>query len=403
VRAVPERHRRTAMTERLYYTDAYLTAFDAKVVDRGDGSRRLYLDRTAFYPTSGGQPHDLGTLGGIPVADVIDEESRIAHILAEPTTAETVHGELDWPRRFDYMQQHTGQHLLSAVFADDFNHSTLSVHFGPESSTLDLDCEAVDDEVIQRAEQRANQVIAENRPVTITFEDAGTALGLRKMTARDGIIRVVSIAGADRSACGGTHVRTTGEIGVVLLRRQERIRRTARLEFVCGMRAARRARGDFEALSRISQGLSAGIDDAPGLVQLQSEQLHDLQGRVRKLESDLHVYRARERYDATPPDATGLRRVMERSPHGSPDEWRAFALAYCSLPRAVFIACSDSPPSVLLATSADAGLDAGRELKSALSAVGGRGGGSPRMAQGSVPSASLLEPVLRALSLTPNA
>ncbi len=132
------------MTERLYYTDAYLRSFDARVVDRAKDGRTIYLDRTAFYPTSGGQPFDTGTLGGVAVADVVDEGERIAHVLAAPAPAsDTVHGEIDWTRRFDNMQQHTGQHLLSAIFADRFKLETVSVHFGAESSTLDLDTESL--------------------------------------------------------------------------------------------------------------------------------------------------------------------------------------------------------------------------------------------------------------------
>src|SRR3954462_5788992 len=128
-----------AVTERLYYTDAYLTVFDAAVVGRADGGHRVYLDRTAFYPTSGGQPLDTGRLGGVEVVDVVDEGDRVAHLLAAPAPGERLEGAVDWPRRFDHMQQHTGQHLLSAVIADRFGHATVSVHFGRESATLDLD------------------------------------------------------------------------------------------------------------------------------------------------------------------------------------------------------------------------------------------------------------------------
>ena len=218
------------MTSRLYYTDSYLTAFEARIVDRTDDGRRLYLDRTAFYPTSGGQPHDLGTLAGAPVVDVVDEDDRVAHLLAEPANGtELVRGEIDWRRRFDHMQQHTGQHLLSAILHDLFGHQTVSVHFGAESSSLDLDVGAIDRERIVEAERRANEIIWENRPVTVTFEDAATAPALRKAPTREGTLRVVSIDGVDRSACGGTHVRATGEIGALLVRSVERVKKQARL------------------------------------------------------------------------------------------------------------------------------------------------------------------------------
>src|SRR4051812_22154321 len=128
------------MTERLYYTDAYRSTFRARVVDRSDDGRRIYLNESAFYPTSGGQPHDTGTLGGIAVIDVVDEDDRVAHVLAEPMAADVpaVEGAVDWARRFDFMQQHTGQHLLSAMLEDRYGWSTVSVHFGVASSTLDV-------------------------------------------------------------------------------------------------------------------------------------------------------------------------------------------------------------------------------------------------------------------------
>ena len=388
------------MTERLYYNDAYLATFEARVVGRDGDGRRIYLDRTAFYPTSGGQPHDLGNISGIAVEDVVDEDERIAHLVAAPIADDVVRGEIDWRRRFDFMQQHTGQHLISAVFADHFQRPTISVHFGVESSTLDLEGELLEDDALREAERIANQMIAENRAVQVTFEDSASAIGLRKSPARAGTIRVISIERLDRSACGGTHVRRTGEIGILLLRRQEKIRKAARVEFVCGDRALARARRDFEALSQVAQVLSASLDDAPGLVTGQADQLRDSQNRIRRLENELHAYHARERYERATPDADGVRRVVERRADGTPDEWRSFALAYCELPKAVFVGVTERPPAILVAASSDAGLDAGKTLKTAIATVGGRGGGSPRMAQGSVPTVEALDVILRVLGVS---
>ena len=182
------------MTTRLYYSDSYLRTFDARVVDRADGGRCIYLDHTAFYPTSGGQPNDLGTLGGVAVRDVIDEGDRIAHRLEAPCDGDAVTGEIDWSRRFDHMQQHSGQHLLSAVLAEQFGWNTVSVHFGADISTLDLDVPAVTPERAADAEQRANEVVCEDRPVRVSYEDAASAAGLRKASDRDGTLRIVTIA-----------------------------------------------------------------------------------------------------------------------------------------------------------------------------------------------------------------
>lgn len=389
-------------TTRLYYTDSYLAAFDARVLDRADGGRRLYLDRTAFYPTSGGQPHDLGTLDGIPIVDVVDEGGRVAHLLATPAAAdaEQVAGLVDWERRFDYMQQHTGQHLLSAVIAELFGHGTVSVHFGSESSSLDLDVEMVDAGVLAAAEARANAIVFENRPVTVSFEDAAKATGLRKETERDGTLRIVSIADLDRSACGGTHVRATGEIGPILLRKLEKVRKAARIEFVCGGRAVRRARADFEALARIAVSLSASLDDAATLVATQREQVQKLEAERRRLEREVAGHRARALYEETAPDAGGVRRAIVRGGPGSMDDLRPLAQAFAALPRAVLVGAqaATSPPSLLLASSEDSGVDAGRALREAVTAVGGRGGGSSRLAQGSVPDAALVEAIVTALT-----
>src|SRR5438128_210085 len=170
------------MTKRLYYTDAYRTEFTAPIVEQTDDGRRVYVEETAFYPTSGGQPHDLGTLGGVAIVDIVDEDSRIAHVLAEPLAAgaTSVAGVVDWTRRFDHMQQHTGQHLLSAVFEDLFGAKTASVHFGAEDSTLDLEIASLTRDQLVAAEARANAIVAEARSVMVTFEEAANAAALRK-------------------------------------------------------------------------------------------------------------------------------------------------------------------------------------------------------------------------------
>jgi alanyl-tRNA synthetase len=206
------------MTDRLYYTDAYLTTFEAAVVARADAGRRIYLDRTAFYPTSGGQPFDTGRLGGVAVIDVIDEGDRIAHVVESPVAGDRLSGVIDWARRFDHMQQHTGQHLLSAVIAVRFGQATVGVHFGRESSTLDLDTPGFGHAEIVEAEARANVAVTEDRPVEVSFEEAAGAAGLRKASGREGTLRIVTIRDLDRSACGGTHVRATGEIGAIAIR-----------------------------------------------------------------------------------------------------------------------------------------------------------------------------------------
>ncbi|HEY9226700.1 MAG TPA: DHHA1 domain-containing protein [Gemmatimonadaceae bacterium] len=385
-------------TDRLYYSDSYRTAFSSEVVDRAENGTRVYLSETAFYPTSGGQPHDLGTLGGVSIRDVVDEGDRIAHVLASPLAVDAtrVDGAVDWKRRFDHMQQHTGQHLLSAVIEDLFGGATVSVHFGPDSSTLDVDLESLSRQQLVAAEERANALVAEARPVEVSFEDAATATGLRKASDREGTLRIVSIAGVDRSACGGTHVRSTAEIGPVLIRSSEKVRKTTRVEFVCGQRAIRRARRDYESLAQIAASLSASLDDAAGLVTAQTERLKDGDNARKRLEKELAAYRIRERYDAAAPDSAGVRSIVIRDA-ATMDDVRALAQAAFAFPKVVVVGALTNPPSVLVATSEDSGVDAGKLLKERLTAAGGRGGGSPRLAQGSVPTGDAVENVVTSL------
>ena len=382
------------MTDRLYYTDSYLRKFRALVTGRSADGRRIYLDRTAFYPASGGQPHDTGSIAGVPLLEVEDEGERIAHVVAAAVDADEVDCRIDWERRFDHMQQHSGQHLLSAVFVERFGIATVSFHLGQESSTIDLETATLDPARVLEAERRANEAVCENRPLAVSFEDAAETRDLRKPSERAGTLRVVSIEGLDRSACGGTHVARTGEIGPILLRKLERIRNTTRVEFLCGGRAVGRARADFDALSRVAQMVSGSLDEAPALVAAQFEAARNADKLRRKLEADLAQYRGRELYSATVPDEAGVRRVLRRQPSGNLEDMRAIAQSFTAQAKAVFVAALDEPPALLLAVSADSGVDAGKVLKAALTQAGGRGGGNQRMAQGSLPSREALEQVL---------
>jgi alanyl-tRNA synthetase len=380
------------MTERLFYNDCYVRNFHARIVDTADEGRRVYLDRTAFYPTSGGQPFDVGTLGGAEVIDVIDEEERIAHVLAAPVPTPEVEGHIDWERRFDHMQQHTGQHLLSAVLEELFAIPTLSFHMGAEVSTIEVGAAALDTGQIEHAEQRCAEIVGEARPVVITFDQASEDLGLRKASQRSGTLRVVSITGLDRSACGGTHVRSTAEIGLVLIRKLDKIRGNVRLEFVCGYRALRHARADFHTLLEISRHLSAPAERTPDLVAAQIERIRLLEKANQRLATDVARREGREVWAATEPGADGIRRLTQRG--AIDDVLRARAQAFVAQGNAVFIAVSENPPAVLLAASPDSGIHAGKLVQAAVTAAGGRGGGNQALAQGSVPSIADLNRVV---------
>jgi alanyl-tRNA synthetase len=387
------------MTDRLYYNDSYLTEFRARVVgvspDAASPERqRVYLDRTAFYPTSGGQPFDIGELGGFKVIEVIDEGDRIAHVLSRPPAEGEVDGRIDLARRFDHMQQHTGQHLLSAVLIEMFGAPTVSFHLGAESSTIDVAqgdiAGALEPEQLRQAERRANQIVFENRPVTISFQHSSEDLGLRKPTEREGEVRIISIQDLDRSACGGTHVRATGEIGPILLRKLDRVRGNLRIEFVCGGRAVARARADFEALSQIARIFSASLDESPAMVEAQREKLQASEKAARRLATELAESKGRELYAETAPGEDGIRRVLRRV-ETLAEEARAEAQSFTAAGPAIFLAVADNPPTILLAASKHSGIHAGDVLKRAVTEAGGRGGGNAALAQGSVPSKEAIE------------
>lgn len=390
------------MTERLYYHDAYVTKFTATVVDVRDDARCVYLDRSAFYPTSGGQPHDVGTLNGVMVVDVVDEDDRVAHVLGAATTfvvGTRLEGAVQWPRRFDFMQQHTGQHLLSAMFADDYSWHTTSVHFGDETSSLDLTAASITSDELRDAEQRANTLVTENRDVVVTFEDAATAAGLRKASDREGTLRIVNIRDLDRSACGGTHVRRTGEIGSIQLRSAERAKGGMRVEFLCGLRAVRRARLDAALLTSAARTFTASTADVPALVTQLHERAGELDRERKRLVAELSGYDARERWEHAVPNASGVRR-FHLAHTSAVRDMEPLAQSLAALGPCIVLVTSTSPAGALFAVGDGAGVDAGQQLRAALAAVGGRGGGSPRLAQGSVPDATRLHEVVSALGFS---
>jgi len=389
------------MTERLYYNDSYLTEFRARVVDVSpdDASpdrQRVYLDRTAFYPTSGGQPFDTGELGGLKVVEVADEGDRIAHVLAGALPGTEVDGRIDRERRFDHMQQHSGQHLLSAVLIELFDVPTVSFHLGAETCTIDV-TGTLDAEQLREAEQRANHIVFENRPVAVSFQDSADDLGLRKPTEREGLVRIVSIQNLDRSACGGTHVRATGEIGPILLRKLDRVRGNMRIEFLCGSRSIARARADFDALSKIARIFSSPLDETPALVEAQREKLQETDRMRRRLSTELAQASGRALYGETIPGPDGIRRVLRRV-EALAEESRAEAQSFTAAGPAIFLALAENPPSVLVAASKDSGVNCGETLKRLLGSAGGRGGGNATLAQGSLPAKAALAELSEALA-----
>jgi alanyl-tRNA synthetase len=375
-----------ATTVRLYYDDASMRTFDASVVRaeaRGDRAA-VWLDRSAFYPTSGGQPFDIGTLGGAPVVDVEEDESGgVVHLVngAVPSTGDTLHGEIDWRRRFDHMQQHTGQHLLSAVIEHAFKARTVSFHLGSESSTIDLDRELTAAQ-IARAELDANQVVWNDVPVTVRYasEEEARRLPLRKEPVRTGRLRLIDIEGVDLSACGGTHVDRTGALGQIAVASRERFKGGQRVEFLCGGRALARhqrlrdiSAASTRLLSVLPQELASGIERLQADTKEQRRQIAGLQ-------AELAVHEAASL--ASTAESLAIGRVVLCVVSGDAVRLKVLATAIAANQGVAAVLVSDSSPALAVAArAADVPMQCHEVIGALVREFGGRGGGKPDLAQ----------------------
>ena len=375
------------MTHRIYYSDPTCSSFDA-VVTRAfvyDGRPAALLDRTAFYPTSGGQPYDTGRLGAADVLETVDlETGEIAHVLSAPLgEGERVHGEIAWGRRFDHMQQHTGQHLLSAAFDRLFENRTMSFHMGGDSSTIDLGDEASPDAIV-RAELEANRVVWEDRPVSIRFvsaEEAAT-LPLRKEPAREGTLRLIDVADFDLSACGGTHVARTGAIGIIAVTGWERFRGGTRLAFVCGGRALRSFRTFRDTVTATIRSLSVLPEELPAALDRMQAESRELRRSVKTFQEALASHEA-ARLVGTAPAIAGVRVLVQPLDGWDAAGLKAVASAATAGDRVVAALISTVPPIVaVVARSKAVSVDAQAVLAELVRQFGGRGGGKPDLAQG---------------------
>jgi len=390
------------MTSRLYYTDPNLREFDATVagVDRRDGRTLVTLDRTAFYPTSGGQPFDAGTLGSLPVVDVIDEDDgSIAHVVdiagagspLPPAAGDGIHGSIDWSRRFDHMQQHSGQHVLSAAFDRLSGVRTLSFHLGAASSTIDLARE-VSPREIGLAEAEANRIVWENRPVTIRFVTGEEAarLPLRKEPARAGPLRLIDVEDFDLSACGGTHVARTGGIGLIAIASWERFKGGQRIEFLCGGRALKGFRSLRDTAATAGHLLSVASGEIPSAIERLQTEAKSQRRAVAGLQGELVRYHADEL--AASAEQTSHGRLVARALDADADALKTLAAAVAARPGHIAILVSASRPALtVVSRSPDVDLQANGVLAALVARFGGRGGGRPDLAQGGGLDASSID------------
>ncbi|HEX7696047.1 MAG TPA: alanyl-tRNA editing protein [Candidatus Acidoferrum sp.] len=379
------------ITRRLYYDDAFATEFTARVKSCEPAlvpfspvakapAWEVVLDQTAFYPTSGGQPHDLGKLGEANVIDVRDAEDEIIHTVDQPVELGEAKGCINWPRRFDHMQQHTGQHLLSAMFQERFGLPTISFHLGSELCTIDLRGPEPTEEILEGAERAANQIIFENRPVNVRYGTADllSQLGVRKEVERDGILRAIEIESADLQPCGGTHVQRTGQIGMLLVRRCTKVRQDWRVEFVCGRRAERFARRDFQLLRRLAEELRCAPEDVVAASQRALTEREAHFKNVRALLQRLAEAEAVAALQSTNASASGIRVVACVFGEETQEEYPAqLATQLAKFEKTVALLARSASGHVIFAQHPGTGKDLNALLKQTLQRFPGKGGGTP--------------------------
>src|SRR6266850_633949 len=369
-------------TERLYYNDPYLLEFDATILDTKQVGDRIgiVLDRTAFYPTSGGQPNDLGTINDVALVDCIEDEASgaVVHVVQGGISGDRIHGRVDPSRRSDHMQQHSGQHILSQAFVELFNWPTISFHLGVGACTIDLPVDSVSREQATKAEDLANRIVQENRTVAVRYlgQEQLADAGLRKPTERAGDIRVIDISGYDRSACGGTHVRMTGEIGPILITGTERAKKQTRVEFICGNRVVKYASRANHILEAISQTISAAPFETAAAVRILWDEHQKARKQIEELESELLDHEA-----AQFPVNAGL--AVAAFKNRGIENLKSLAAKICARPGTVALLADEGDQlRLVFARSADSTVDVAALLKKTLERFGGRGGGRPNLAQG---------------------
>lgn len=400
------------MTERLYYSDSFLVDFTAHVeaVVRSDGRKALVLDRTAFYPTSGGQIFDKGWVEAngarFPVSEVVEDETgNILHYIdgdpKEKLEGTSVRGVIDEARRRDHMQQHSGQHILSAAFEKLFKTPTVSFHMGDESCTIDLATNSITDEQIRQAESEANRVVTEDRPVEIRSATAERAheIGVRKIPDHvSGELRLIDIEGYDLNACGGTHVRRTGQVGPILLRKFEKVKQGFRVEFVCGNRAIATARRDFETLTSAAALFATHIWDVPDLIRKSLDETKQAAKDRKKLLEELAELLALRMLDEAPvqPGFKVITRVFD-------DRDLNFIKLLAqkitaTSPAVALLGTTLGQSGVVFAQSPGLPDDMGALMKEALATLGARGGGNRDLAQGGAADSRNIASVLETVS-----
>ncbi|HOH08160.1 MAG TPA: alanyl-tRNA editing protein [bacterium] len=371
------------MTEKLYQQDSYLQEMEARVVKRGEreGRPALVLDRTVFYPTSGGQMHDTGRLNDVAVVDVQIAEEEIWHLLEQPLASEQLHGRIDWPRRFDFMQQHTGFHLLAGAFFQGFGIRTLAAHLGEEESTIEIDAPEVTTAMIEEVETLANRIIWEDRPVGSRLVSRAEAekLQLRKAPQVEGEIRLIDIAGFDLDPCGGTHVSSTGQVGVVKIISRERIRQGTRCTFVAGGRAWRLIQNFSQIMDELTRLLTTDRGSLFTVVSKLQEENRSLRKTLQQ-KNQLLAKQALEALCTAAGEAPIISHIFTES---DLELVRSLAANAVRKRAGIYLFAGASARAALVFAASAADRDLRPAFTAAMQIVEGRGGGEAAFLQGS--------------------
>lgn len=391
-------------TERLYYNDSHLIEFEARVLEstgRVSGWSAIKLDRTAFYPTGGGQPSDTGTINGSRVVECIDEEDEgITHVVhgSDFEIGQTVKGVIDWERRFDHLQQHTGQHILSQAFVKLFNADTHGFRMMESISEIDVALEDPTDSKIERAVELANKIIWGNNPVIIrnVSDEEAASMSLRKESSRHGELRLIEIANFDLTPCGGTHAKQTGEVGIIVVHSWSRAKGMTRIEFAAGKRALLDYNKANQTARDVALQFSVGRDESVAAVSRLIEENKTSIRRLRTLEELASKVEAEELKQEAKASENGTQIISKIFEGRDAESLKRMAHALIELPKSVvFLASRDADAARLVfARSSDAEGDMNLLMKEACAELDGRGGGKPDLAQGGGKNAEKLNEVL---------
>ena len=379
------------MAKRLYYQDSYLKEFKGKVIKKIkiDNQPAVVLDETAFYPTSGGQPYDKGFIQDVPVVEVVEEDDEIIHILKEELKEKInseVVGKIDWKRRFDHMQQHLGQHILSGALMEIWGAETVSFHLGEEVCTLDIAKEKLTEEEAKEAEECANDIIFENKPVKCYFvegEEELKRLNLRKVPEKTGKIRIIEVEDFDLSACGGTHCQVTGEVGMIKITKWEKRGEKIRLEFICGWRAW----GDYfwknELIKNISNKLTIKDSELGEAVERMLEERKETRKELREIKEKLQEYKAKRLIDESSLKDNRIKIISKVFEEDNFQEVRELVQKIINLDESVVVlfGIKSEGAKILFACSRALKYDMNRLIREAGKFIEGRGGGAHNFAQ----------------------